>query len=113
MSESKLTIDQQYAELRFNFTEAVGMFLVGCELNEPDLIEIALGDLLGMTCPYNPDNELLITMLFSAKEASSFLLREQKAMNLLNANRTPLTEQSVMYLKDIVQRIHSQPAFHP
>lgn len=113
MSDTKLTIDEQYAELRFDFNEAIGMFIVGCELNEPALIEIALGNLLGMTCAYEPDNELHMTMLFTEKEAESFLTREQKALEILESKRNPASEQAKMFLQDIVERIHEQPAFHP
>lgn len=113
MSDKKLTIDEQYAELRFDFAESIGMFVVGCELNEPALIELALGNLLGMTCQFNPDNDLHMTMLFTEKEAESFLTREQKAIEILETQRTPASEQSLMFLQDIVERIHEQPVFHP
>lgn len=113
MSDAKLSIDEQYAEVRFDFAEAIGMFTIGCQLEEVVLVQLALGNLLGMTCPYEPDNELHMTMLFTQREAEAFLACQQKATEILEANRNDATEQSLVYLKDIVERIHEQPAFHP
>lgn len=113
MSDTKLSIDEQYAEIRFDFDEAFGMFIIGCQLGEPVLIEMAVCNLLGETCPYEPDNALRMTMLFTEKQAELFLANEGKAKELMESHRNPATEQCLIYLADIVERIHEQPAFHP
>lgn len=111
MSDTKLSIDEQYAEIRFDFDEAFGMFIIGCQLGEPVLIEMAVCNLLGMTCPYNPTSDM--TMLFTEKQAELFLANEDKAKELMESHRNSATEQCLIYLADIVERIHEQPAFHP